>query len=254
MKRTAAAIVCGLALPATAVPGERPAEAPIRVYVTVGTFDRDEANGASRNDLKARRDRARETRRAMEKQLRDELGRRRESWPPEKEHRLCAAEDEEALADAEYNYRKVDPKGLSDSVQDLIEAFEGKGSAERKERVALAASIAEADLVVGIAARRSEKTAPTQIKPDRCYVLFTLGAGRLLDAARFALVPPEYRLKKVGLSAWTVSGPRPGHPDFLFESYNGGGREYGCHAAAANAASLAVERFIEDNYRILAGP
>jgi hypothetical protein len=253
--KIAGAIAFGLALPAAALAGDRSAGPVLRVYVTVAPVEaRRDLDGASRNDLKARRDQARDARRTLEKHLREEYGKKRESWPPEKDHSLCRLEDDEALADADYAYRKIDPKGLSDSVQDLMEAFEGRGSAERKERVALATSAAEADLVVEITARRSEKTAPTQIKPDRCYVLFTLGAGPLLDAGRFAQVPADYRLKKFGLFAWTVAGPRPGHPVFLFESYNGGGKEYGCHAAAANAASVAVDRFIEDNYRILIGP
>ena len=35
--------------------------------------------------------------------------------------------------------------------------------------------------------------------------------------------------------------------DFVFEGYNGGGSPYGCHGAAANGASSAIDKFIEDN-------
>jgi hypothetical protein len=43
----------------------------------------------------------------------------------------------------------------------------------------------------------------------------------------------------------------PESPVFHFESYNGGGNEFGCRSAAAGAASAAVDKFIQDNYRVL---
>lgn len=55
------------------------------------------------------------------------------------------------------------------------------------------------------------------------------------------------------LWAWKISSPRPEKPVFVFEGYNGGGSEFGCHGAAANAASAVIDKFIEDNYARIAG-
>ena len=33
----------------------------------------------------------------------------------------------------------------------------------------------------------------------------------------------------------------------MFEGYNGTGTSFGCHGAAANAASKVIDKFIEDN-------
>jgi hypothetical protein len=104
---------------------------------------------------------------------------------------------------------------------------------------------------MSVAACRSAKTYPTQSRADRCYVLFTVGPGANLSAAQFAKVPAAYRLGKLGLNAWKIAGPRPEAPIIYFESYNGGGKEFGCEASAASAASAALDRFVEDNYRVL---
>jgi hypothetical protein len=231
-----------------------PAGAPLRVHVGTAQVDaRKDVDDATKNALKTKRDQAREARRVLEKQLKDQLGKRRESWPPEKDDELYRLEEAEALADADFEYRKIDPKGLSDAAEDLAESFQGKGLAGKKEWVSLVPSAGEADLVIEVAARRAAKTLPTQLKPDRCYLLFTVGAGSKMEPARFAKVPADYRFKKFGLYAWKIAGPRPDRQVFYFESYNGGGNEFGCHGAAANAATGVVNKFIEDNHAILAG-
>ena len=72
-----------------------------------------------------------------------------------------------------------------------------------------------------------------------------------MDPKQFAKVPADYRIKKFGTRAWRIAGPTSDQPVFHFESYNGGGKEFGCRSAAANAASAAVDKFIQDNYRLL---
>jgi hypothetical protein len=252
MKRIAVAMaLCVGVSPAEAAD---PAKAPLNVYVTAAQVEaRKEVDDATKNALKAKRDEARDARKAAEKRIKDQHGKKRESWPPEADDELYRLEEAEALAEADYEYRKIDPKGLSDSVKDLSESFQGKGIAGRKERIALVSSPTDADLVVEVAARRSGKTLPTQLKPDRCFILFTVGAGSKMDAERFGKVPADYRIKKFGLYAWKIAGPKPEKPVFYFESYNGGGNEFGCQGAAANAASAAVDKFIEDNYSTLSG-
>ena len=78
--------------------------------------------------------------------------------------------------------------------------------------------------MVEVAACRAAKSFPTQSKPDRCYVLFTLGAGGRMDPKQFSKVPADYRIKKFGTRAWRIAGPTRDRPVFHFESYNGGGQ------------------------------
>jgi hypothetical protein len=215
---------------------------------------RKDVDDATKKALKAKREEAREARKALEKQLKDQLGKKRETWPPEKDDALYQLEEAEALAEADYEYRKIDPKGIADSVEDLTESIQGKGMAGRKERIILASSAADADLVVEVMARRSGKTLPTQLKPDRCFLLFTVGAGGKVPAKTFARVPANYRPKKFGLWAWRIASPKEEKPVFTFESYNGGAEQFGCQGQAANAASAAIDKFIEDNYAILMLP
>jgi hypothetical protein len=250
MLRTAAvAAFCVAAAPGavTAAP-----EKPLRVFVTAAQVEaRKDVDDATKKALKAKRDEAREARKKLEKQLKGELGKKREAWPPEQDDALYQLEEAEALAEADYEYRRIDPKGMADSVQDLKESVEGKGLAGRKERINLVDSAADADLVVEVAARRSGKTLPTQLKPDRCFLLFTVGVGGAGSARSFARVPATYRPKKFGLWAWRIAGPTESKPIFTLESYNGGGEQFGCQGQAANAASAAIDKFIEDNYPIL---
>jgi hypothetical protein len=225
------------------------------VFFTVAQVEeRKEVDDATKNALKAKRDQAREARKALEKQLKDQLGKKRESWPPEKDDELYRAEEAEALADAEYDYRKIDPKAMSDGLKDLIDAVHGKGlQAGKKDHIVVATSAAEADLVVEVLGRRAIKALPTQIKPNACYLLFSVGAGGRTAPEKFASVPPEYRMKRGLFWSWKIASPRPERPIFVFEGYNGGTSEFGCHDGAANSASQIVDKFVEDNRPRLTG-
>ena len=44
-------------------------------------------------------------------------------------------------------------------------------------------------------------------------------------------------MRRAGLRVWRLAGPSAEKPFFYFESYNGGGKEFGCQSAAADAAS-----------------
>jgi hypothetical protein len=198
-----------------------------------------------------RRDQARQTRRVLETELRELYGSGRKAWPAEREGELYRLEQAEALADADYEYRKADPRAAFDTAQEIAEAFQERRGADRPGPIVLTTTAGEADLVVEVAACRAAKSFPTQSKPDRCYVLFTLGAGGHMDPEQFSKVPADYRMKKFGTRAWRIAGPTRDRPVFHFESYNGGGKEFGCPGAAAHAASAAVDKFIQDNYRLL---
>jgi hypothetical protein len=231
------------------------AQTPMKVYVTAARVEeRKEVDDATKNALKAKKDAAKEARKAKENEIKAAHGKKKEQWPPEKQEEFFEVDEAAALAEADYEYRKIEIKGITDSVQDVVESIQGKGLAGRKDRVALASSAEEADLVVEVRARRSGKTLPTQLKADRCYLLFSLGPGGRLDAERFAKVPANYRPGKFGAAVWRLASPKPESPVFLFESYNGGGSEFGCHGAAANAAATAIDKFIQDNGALLASP
>ena len=249
LRNSAVVALCVAIAPAAGADGP---EVPLRVFVSAAQVEaRKDVDDATKKALKEKRDEAREARKALEKQLKDQLGKKRESWPPEKDDELYQLEEAEALAEADYEYRKIDPKGISDSVEDLTESIQGKGMAGRKERIILVPAAADADLVVEVMARRSGKTLPTQLKPDRCFLLFSVGPGGQGSAKSFARVPANYRPKKFGLWAWRIASPKESKPVFTFESYNGGAEQFGCQGQAANAASAAIDKFIEDNYAIL---
>ena len=177
-------------------------------------------------------------------------------WNAE-DDQLYALEEAEALARADYEYRKIEPKQVTDAVEDIRKSFEGKGTAGRKEHVTLAGSEKDADLVVEVLARRAEKVLPTDIKPSWCYVFFSIGPGGKTSAKQFAKVPATYRIRKgFGWGIYKIAGPSASDPVFKFESNNqmtsGAWGSFGCHGSAANAASAAVDKFIEDNYSVLA--
>lgn len=216
--------------------------------------ERKEVDDATKQQLKAKKDEAKEARKALEKKLKDELGKKEESWPKEKQDQLFEARENEAIARADYDYRKIEKKGLNDGVKDLVKSIQGKGVAGEKEHVQLVGSAGEADLVVEVLARRGVKTLPTQFKADQCYLLFTVGPGGEMKKERFAKVPANYRFRSWAHAAWRIRGPKPDEPWFYFEASNGaGGTEIGCYGAAANAASAVVNKFIEDNYKLLRG-
>jgi hypothetical protein len=229
-------------------------QAPLKVSIGAAMVEpRKEVDDATKNALKKKRDEATKARKALEKQLKDQLGKKRESWPPEKDEELYRLEEAEAIADADYEYRKIDPKAIDDAVEDVTRAAQGKGlQAGKKDRIEVVGSAAEADLAISVLARRSQKQLGAVV-PSDCWVLFTIGPGGKLPAARFAKVPVAYRARKFGLSAWKIASPGPDKPVFTFEGWNGGGSSIGCHGAASNAAAGLIDKFIEDNYAALTG-
>ena len=67
-------------------------------------------------DAQSRRDQARQTQRARER-AQGGLRQRRKAWPAE-EAELYRLEQAEALADADYEYRKADPRAVFDTAGD----------------------------------------------------------------------------------------------------------------------------------------
>jgi hypothetical protein len=248
---SAVALAFGLGLLA----GPGAADPSLSVYVSAASVEpRKEVDEATKNALKTRRDEASKARKALEKQLKASLGKKRETWPPEKDEELYHLEEAEAIATAEFEYRKIDPKAIGDAVLDLSRAIEGKGlQAGKKDHLTMATAATDADLFVQILARRSEKELGAVV-PSHCWVLFTIGPGGKMDPAQFARVPAGYRPRKFLLQAWRLASPAEERPYFTFEGYNGGGSSIGCHGAAANSASTLIDKFAEDNYATLTAP
>lgn len=240
MKRIAAAIALGVA--ASAAGGDDAVRTALRVYVTAAQVPRVAADDDARDALKLKRDQARQARRVLENELKEVYRGGRKSWPAEKEAEVYRLEQVEALADADYEYRKADPRAALQAASDIVASFQERQGANGGQRMTLTSSAAEADLVLEVAACRTGKSFPTQSRPDRCYVLFTLGAGGKMDPKQFGKVPADYRIKRFGTRAWRIAGPTRDRPVFHFESYNGGGNEFGCQGAAASAASAAVAK------------
>ncbi|MBX7183999.1 MAG: hypothetical protein K1Y01_02545 [Vicinamibacteria bacterium] len=223
------------------------ADEPIRsVFITAGTL---QVAAGDEKELRAKANDAYKTRRDAEKKLKEQFGKKREAWPPEKDDELYALEEAEAVAMAAWQYRKVDPKAVADAIKDLSRAAEGKGmQAGKKNHIALVSSAAEADVLVEILARRSESRGGAFTATD-CWVLFSIGRGEKTAAARFAKIPADYRPKTSWrVNAYKIASPNAERPGFIFEGYNGGGSSFGCHGAAANGASHLIDRFIEDNH------
>jgi hypothetical protein len=240
-----------LASPAAAAEG--PVDT-LKVFVRAADRpERKDVDDATKQQLKAKKDEAKEARKALEQKLKDEHGKKEETWPPDKQDLLFEARENEAIARADYEYRKIEKKGLNDAVKDLVKSIQGKGLAGVKEHAQLVGSAGEADLVVEVLARRGEKTLPTQFKPDWCYLLFTIGAGGEMKPDRFAKIPANYRFRSWKHPAWKLRSPKPDEPWFYFESRNGGLESVGCHGDAANTASAVLNKFIEDNYKLLRG-
>ena len=246
--------VIALSLLASSVGAAEGKAVTLKVFVQAADVkERKKVDDATKQQLKQKRDEEREARKSLEKKLKAELGKKVESWPEAKQDELFEAREKEALADADYSYRKVDPKGLKDSVKDVVESIRGKGMAGQKEHAELVGSAGEAELIVEVEARRAEKLLPTDIRPNACYLLFTIGAGPELKKGRFEKVPANYHFRSWKHAAWKIRSPKPDEPWFYFESSNGGGNEFGCHGTAANGASAVLNKFIEDNYAVLKG-
>ena len=226
------------------------ADEPMRsVFIAAGTF---QPPPGDEKALAAKVSDADKARKELEKQIKAQFGKKREAWPPEKEDELYALEEAVAVANVSYAYRKVDAKKIPDAIKDLTRAAEGKGmQAGGKKHITMAPSAADADLLVEVLARRNETNGGALAATD-CWVLISVGPGGRTDKARFAKIPATYRAKTgFGTYAYKISGPTADRPAFVFEGYNGTGTSFGCHGAAANAASKVVDRFIEDNHALL---
>lgn len=240
---TAGAVAVLLAAPVGA--GDPPKT--LKVFVAAAVVEaRKEVDKETKEQLKAKAEAAKKARKDLEKEIKEQHGKDREKWPPEKEEALLTAEDAAAVAAADYEYIKVDPKALDDSTKNVRDSIEGKGVVGKRDHIVQVQSAEAADLVVTIVGRRSEKTLPTQLRADQYYVCFTIAPGGRMDRERFLKVPRNWRFRKFGYAAWRLQSPTPEVPLWKFEAY--GEQRW---ANAAHNTSAMIDKFVEDNEAVL---
>jgi len=164
-------VICGAPRAATAV--DEPTR-PIDIHFAPRTSPRE--SSASRKARQAEADRKAKD---LEKQLKAQYGKDEFEWPPEKRMELLKAQG--AGLDTMGEYDKATPKDVSDSIQDLTGAATGKPGDGLLHPVA---SPQEADLVVEVMGRRSEKAEPMVGLAAKYGLLLRVGPGGKLDPAR----------------------------------------------------------------------
>ena len=195
---------------------------------------------------------AEKKRKDLEKILKAQHGKKREDWPPDAQDAYYDVEEAEALANADYAYRRVKQAGLSDTVEDIKRSIIGDGMAGKKENVTIVNTRDEAQLIVEVNGRRSGSSGSQPgllvVRDDQYWISFLVKPGPKLGVDRFAAVPPTYRFRRMNASAWRLAIPRPDSPEWRFEAY--GMQRWG---NAANAASNVIEDFIAKNYDSMLG-
>jgi hypothetical protein len=226
------------------------ADAALKVAVTAATPEaRRDVDPTLKKELEAKMEATSRARKDLEKQLKSQYGKKEEAWPKDKQDAYFEAQEAEALAEADYEYRRVNPEALADTAQDIRNSLSGKGAFQtRKDNVILVESPTEADIVVEVVARRSAKTLPTQLRADLYYISFLIKPGGKMAADRFAAVSRDYRFRRFGQSAWRLQAPRPDAPVWRFDAL--GQQRW---SNAAGTAALLVNDFIEKNYGALGG-
>jgi hypothetical protein len=228
----------------------RAADTVLKVAVTAATPEaRKDVDPALKKELEAKMEATSKARKELEKQLKSQYGKKDEAWPKDKQDAFFEAQEAEALAEADYEYRRINPEALADTAQDIRNSLSGKGAFQtRKDNVVLVESPAEADIVIEVVARRSAKTIPTQLRADLYYISFLIKPGGKMAADRFAAVSRDYRFRRFGQSAWRLQAPRPDAPVWRFDAL--GQQRW---SNAAGTAALLVNDFIAKNYGVLGG-
>jgi hypothetical protein len=226
----------------------RAADTVLKVAVTAATPEpRKDVDPALKKELEAKMEAASKARKDLEKQLKSQYGKKEEAWPKDQQDAFFDAQEAEALAEADYEYRRINPEALSDTAQDLRNSLTGKGAFQtRKDNVILVESPAEADLVVEVVARRSAKTLPTQLRADLYYISFLVKPGGKIRPDQFAKVPRDYRFRRFGQQAWRLQAARPDAPVWRFDAF--GQQRW---SNAAGTAALVINDFIGKNYAVL---
>lgn len=227
------------------------AQVPIAVHVTAATEvpKIEPANRKTvRKELEAKARATYDARKAAEKEIKAQHGKKKDAWPPEKQAAFQELEDDQAEAEAALAYLDISPQGLSDSAQDIRESLAGKGTAGVKEYAKYVNAPELADIVVEVVGRRSSKSDYTLPRDDQYYVAFKITGGPNFDATRLGKVPPKYTgggfgRRSVKIHTWSAD-----EPYITLEAF-----EKMRWANVGNVASAVINTFLKDNYAALTG-
>jgi hypothetical protein len=220
------------------------AAAPVKVYVTAAQPEaRKKIDDATSKQLRASIDAARRARQDLEKQLKAQYGKKEEAWPDEQQVALLDRREAEALAIADWEYRRIDPEAIADSGDDVKAALSKMN--ENHRRVELVDSAEAADLVVELVARRSayDPSLPSLLGRSNTFFLsFLLRAGSKMDPSQLVAFK-QYRFRKFGYQGWALQRPRADLPVWRFETM-------GTQAwrSAAVAAAFLINDFVTKNF------
>jgi hypothetical protein len=179
----------------------------------------------------------------LEKTLKAQHGSKRKNWPEDAELQMLQAEEAIFLEITEWDYRHTKPDSLTSTVEDVKEALVGKGIASKREHVIVASSKEEAQLVVEIDGRRSDRKFNLNPADDDFFVRVRISRGPKLSDAQFAAVPPMYRFRAAGQDIMRLGNAGPTTPYWRFESHG----MITWRAAGAGVANL-LDDFINRNY------
>jgi hypothetical protein len=219
---------------------------PIAVHVSGGPAKA--ATKEATAELKAKSDAARKSYADLHDALKKQFGKKEEAWPADKQSESQAAYDAFMEAQVDWFYSAgLQQKDIDDSVRELSEAL-------AKKPVRVAASPAEADLVVQVVGRAKvttdELANPNGPKNVAAELVLRVSPGQRMNVPTLARSAPVWNAKK---SFWmhantdTVHAFSADAPYWLLISRKPGTAWIASYKGAAGLAADAIEKFGADN-------
>jgi len=228
-------------LVATATTRAEDVNNPVTVFVAAAP--RQALDSRTPEQRKAALSEAQATLKTLERSLKQQFGKKRDSWPAEAQERMLKADEAVGLARVDLYYG-VASDSVGDSVGDVQRALDGVGIAVQQKHVRQVASADEAQLVIAMRARRSvDGTGLLLAKrlSTAYFVLFSIKAGPKVTPEQFASLSRNFE------GPW-VARPRTDAQEWLFEA-----QATGSWKSAAAVVSSAIDAFAKATRTALAG-
>jgi hypothetical protein len=187
---------------------------------------------------------AKDQKKALEKQLKAELGKDKDKWPPEKQEELRQAEDVEKMILMELESLDLKQKDLDDTAEDIKRSIQGEGMAKAKKHIRLVEAAEGAALRVEVMGRRKEGSGGL-VACATCYyyVYLKITPGVGFNAETFSQIAPKGGFLD---NVRRIHQYRADEPFWIIEAGNTG--RWG---NAANQGAGALNDFIEENMSAL---
>ena len=220
---------------------------PLNVYLfarTVGEPLPKSEKKAREKELKSQKKELKRIREELYNALKEAHGKRYDDWPDEPKEQLRLALQAESLAEFERDYlrsgaaAKGKQKDLDDSLQDIVEAIQGKGWSREHKWITLVQQREQAQLIVELSDRASFR-----FRDAKVLVLTISLAEGLRSSQLDDVVPKEWDLVRVRHEF------REEEPYWIVECGNTGNMWRNNAAIAAST----LNKFIEDNHAALLG-